>query len=220
MEYQQYSRYVLIADDHPLFRDAMGRVVASTLPDYAVVDACSFADVMAATGKQIPGLILLDINMPGMDGLSGLITLRNHVPAAPVIIVSADEAPSTIRQAMMLGAVGFIPKSMDHAHMEKAVQTVMEGEVFIPIDLHDPHMSPHTALSDAEFHDGYAALTAHQRKVLEMLVAGKANKTIAYEMGISESTVKGHVSAILAKLKVTSRTQAVLNAHKLLAMRR
>lgn len=208
--------YVLIADDHPLFRDAIGRMLESVLPDHRLVGVSTFAETAAAAEANPPSLILLDLNMPGMEGFSGLIELRDRVPAVPVVIVSGEEAPETIRQAMTLGAMGFIPKSLDRARMAEAIRLVMDGEVFVPVDLRDPLAAPHTALNEAEFRDGYAALTVQQRKVLAMLAGGKANKVIAFELGISESTVKAHVSAILAKLKVTSRTQAALNARKLL----
>jgi DNA-binding NarL/FixJ family response regulator len=199
---------VLIADDHPLFRDALRQVVRATLPDHVVHEASSFDEVMRVAGSNDLDFILLDINMPGMNGFNGLIALRNHVPAVAVVVVSADEAPDSIRQAMTLGASGFIPKSLGREQMEAAIRLVVAGEIFVPADGHEPDPSPHAP---------HAELTAQQRRVLELLVGGKSNKIIAFELGVTESTVKAHVSAILAKLKVSSRTQAVLNAGKLLA---
>jgi DNA-binding NarL/FixJ family response regulator len=207
---------VLIADDHPLFREALRQVVALTLPDHDIAEAQSLDEAMAIAAGDGLDLILLDINMPGMNGFSGLIALRNHVPATPVVVISADESRETIRQAMTLGASGFIPKSMDREHMIAAVNSVLAGDVFVPVDLTETGGSRLDAWPDDTFRDGYAALTAQQRKVLEMLVSGKSNKLIAYELHVAESTVKAHVSAVLRKLKVTSRTQAVLNASKLL----
>lgn len=207
--------HVLIADDHPLFRDALRQVVQATLPDHAISEANTFEGAMrAAAGDQLD-LILLDINMPGMNGFAGLISLRNHVPATPVVVVSADESREAVSQAMTLGASGFIPKSLEREHMIAAVRMVLNGEVFVPaqdtLTLSGGHGS-----DDSAFRQGYEALTGQQRKVLEMLVAGKSNKVIAYEMDVTESTVKAHVSAILRKLRVHSRTQAVLNASRLL----
>lgn len=206
--------HVLIADDHPLFRDALRQVVRATLPDHAISEADTFdAAMVAAAGDQLD-LILLDINMPGMNGFAGLISLRNHVPATPVVVVSADEARETVSQAMALGASGFIPKSLEREQMVAALHMVMNGEVYVPAPGSGSHAPAGSA--EARFREGYETLTAQQRKVLEMLVAGKSNKVIAYELDVTESTVKAHVTAILRKLRVHSRTQAVLNASRLL----
>lgn len=207
--------HVLIADDHPLFRDALRQVVQATLPHHAISEAHTFEGAMkAAAGDQLD-LILLDINMPGMNGFSGLISLRNHVPATPVVVVSAEETREAVSQAMTLGASGFIPKSLEREHMIAAVRMVLNGEVFVPA--HDTlELAPGHGNEETLFRQGYEALTSQQRKVLEMLVAGKSNKVIAFEMDVTESTVKAHVSAILRKLRVHSRTQAVLNASRML----
>ena len=207
--------HVLIADDHPLFRSALRQVVAAISPDFVITEADGFEPAAAAAHAYDLDLILLDINMPGMDGFNGLISLLNAVPASPILVVSADSRPETIQQAMTLGASGFIPKSMDVEHMTKAVRAVLAGEVFVPAS-DAPTGGGHREPSHDDFSERYAALTPQQRKVLEMLVQGKSNKVIAFEMDVTESTVKAHVSAILHKLNVTSRTQAVLNAGKLL----
>lgn len=207
--------HVLIADDHPLFRDALRQVVQATLPDHAISEANTFEGAMSAAAGDQLDLILLDINMPGMNGFSGLISLRNHVPATPVVVVSADETREAVSQAMTLGASGFIPKSLEREHMIAAVRMVLNGEVFVPAQ-DSLALSGGHGTDETLFRQGYEALTGQQRKVLEMLVAGKSNKVIAYELDVTESTVKAHVSAILRKLRVHSRTQAVLNASRLL----
>ena len=212
MTLQDLSGSVLIADDHPLFRAALRQVVATAMVGYGVIEAATFEAAMTAAEGDDLELILLDINMPGMNGLNGLIALRNHVPATPVIIVSADESPETIRQALTLGAAGFIPKSLDHDAMTAAVGAVLDGDVFVPANLTEEGAKPRRFEDEDEFRRGFAALTPQQRKVLGMIVRGKSNKVIAYEMGVTESTVKAHVSAILHKLGVTSRTQAALQA--------
>lgn len=208
--------HILIADDHPMFREALRQVVAGALPNHAIVEASSFDDVMAAAKDHDHDLILLDIDMPGMNGFNGLIALRNQVPTAPVVVVSADESRESVRQALSLGASGFVPKSMDREHMASAIHVVLAGEIFVPFSLAERGAASPYRDSDDAFRQGYATLTPQQRKVLEMLVLGRSNKVIAYEMSITESTVKAHVSAILHKLQVTSRTQAVLQAGKLL----
>ncbi|HXP95281.1 MAG TPA: response regulator transcription factor [Telmatospirillum sp.] len=208
--------HILIADDHPMFREALRHVVAGTLPNHTIVEASSFDEVMAAAKDHDQDLILLDIDMPGMNGFNGLIALRNQVPTAPVVVVSADESRESVRQALSLGASGFVPKSMDREHMASAIQTVLSGEIFVPFSLGERGAASPYRDNDDAFRQGYATLTSQQRKVLEMLVLGRPNKVIAYEMNITESTVKAHVSAILHKLQVTSRTQAVLQAGKML----
>lgn len=214
MTVEAESGHVLIADDHPLFRDALRQVVIATLPLHAISEASTFEGAMAAAAGDQLDLILLDINMPGMNGFAGLISLRNHVPATPVVVVSADETRDTVSQAMTLGASGFIPKSLEREHMIEAVRQVLNGEVFVPA----LGVAPLAVggVNESRFREGYATLTAQQRKVLEMLVAGKSNKVIAFELEVTESTVKAHVSAILRKLRVHSRTQAVLNASRML----
>ncbi|KJS40345.1 MAG: hypothetical protein VR70_06080 [Rhodospirillaceae bacterium BRH_c57] len=206
---------VLIADDHPLFRDALRHVVEDSMPGHAIQEASTFDQAHAMIRVAAPDLVLLDLNMPGMNGFNGLMTLRNEVPAIPIIIVSAEDTPEVVQQVLTYGASGFISKSMPKDQMTRGVRMVCQGEVFVPFDLNEAlHRRPDPMCE--EFRNGYASLTAQQRKVLEMLVMGRSNKIIAFELDIAESTVKAHVSAILRKLKVNSRTQAVLNASKML----
>jgi DNA-binding NarL/FixJ family response regulator len=215
MDAQEVPGHVLIADDHPLFRSALRQVIAAISPACAVTEADCLDRAAAAAREHDLDLILLDINMPGMEGFNGLISLLNAVPATPVLVVSADSRPDTIQRAMTLGAAGFMPKSMDVEEMTGAVRAVLAGEVFVPADP-GGGAPAHGRDDHGDFRHRYESLTPQQRKVLEMLVRGKPNKVIAYEMDVTESTVKAHVSAILHKLNVTSRTQAVLNASKLL----
>ncbi len=195
---------VLIADDHPLFRDALAQIVGSTLPDAQVVECGCLEDAQAALGGQDFDLVLLDVNMPGMNGMAGLLAVRNAAPATPVVIVSGREDRDTVDQAMGCGAAGFIPKSLSRDGMRSALRAVLAGEISLPQD------APTDRL--ALRHAAVAALSSQQRRVLEMISAGKANKIIAYELSISESTVKAHVTAILRKLNLRSRIQAALYA--------
>ncbi len=198
------SGAVLIADDHPLFRDALAQIVASTLPHARIVECGCIEDAQAALSQQDYELILLDVNMPGMNGMAGLLSLRNSAPATPVVIVSGREDRETVDQAMGCGAAGFIPKSLSRDGMRAALSAVLAGEVSLPAE---------PAIDGApDRHAAIAALSGQQRRVLEMISAGKANKIIAYELSISESTVKAHVTAILRKLNLRSRIQAALYA--------
>ncbi|OIQ93712.1 transcriptional regulatory protein DegU [mine drainage metagenome] len=202
---------VLIADDHPLFREALQSVAAEALPHCRLMEVADHGQALDLA-RRLPEIemIFLDLNMPGMDGLNGLVALRNAVPAAPIVVVSAQEDAATMREAITLGAAGFMPKSLSKAEMVAAVAQVLEGALYLP----DSGAAPE---SDAGLAEGIAQLTQQQRVVLQLLVNGQSNKRIAYELGIVESTVKAHVSAILRKLKVHSRTQAVIKAGKILA---
>ena len=204
---------VLIADDHPLFREALRQVAASAFSACSYHEAKDLQETLSMAGEQDFDLILLDLKMPGMNGFTGLVTIRNEFPATPIIVVSADEEPDSINEAITFGASGFIPKSLSKEQMVQAVRSVLSGDVFLPFDLLEAHAQP--GLDDGDLGSRIRQLTAQQRKVLEMLVRGKSNKVIAYELHLAESTVKAHVSAVLRKLNVTSRTQAVINAGKI-----
>lgn len=206
------SYHFLIADDHPLFRGALRQTIDSLYPGAGITEVGSLEDaVLAIEGERDIDLVLLDLSMPGMRGFAGLIYLRAQYQGVPVVIVSATEDPPTIRRCMELGASGFIPKSRGIEVIREAVTAVMMGSVWSP---------PDVDLGDEE--DDVAAmvqrmstLTPQQVRVLMMLSEGLLNKQIAYELGVSEATVKAHVSAILQKLGVESRTQAVIAAARI-----
>ncbi len=157
-------------------------------------------------------LVLLDLNMPGVRGYSGLMYLRAQYPAVPVVVVSANEDPGTIRRCMEFGAAGFVPKSLGTDSIREALSTVMAGDVWTPADI---DLSAVPADETAKLVQRLSTLTPQQVRVLMMLSEGLLNKQIAYELGVSEATVKAHVSAILQKLGVESRTQAVIAASKI-----
>jgi len=203
----------VIADDHPLFRDALRQAVASVIPQAKIDEAGSFEDLTALLEKGAePDLILLDLSMPGISGFSGLIYLRAQYPAIPVVIVSATDDGATIRRSLDFGASGFIPKRFGVDTLRDAILKVMGGDIWVPADTDlsaavDPDMT--------RLRDRLVTLTPQQVRVLMMLSEGLLNKQIAYELGVSEATIKAHVSAILQKLGVESRTQAVIAAAKI-----
>ncbi len=213
---------VLIADDHPLFREALKDVVLEAFGrDIRLIECTSLEEVQAAIGDDSLELALLDLNMPGMHGLNGIALLRQTAPVVPLVVVSADERNEVVSAALQLGVCGFIPKSTPRQQMADAVRRIAEdGEIYQPPQLagHDTNSPTPLPLSSEQLamRDRIASLTRQERCVLEAIVAGKPNKIVAHELNIAESTVKAHVSAILRKLEVSSRTQAVIKAGPLL----
>ena len=207
------STHLVIADDHPLFRDALRQAVASVVASAKINEAGSFEELTALLDRESDvDLILLDLSMPGISGFSGLIYLRAQFPAIPVVIVSASDDSATIRRSMDFGASGFIPKRFGVETLRDAIGKVMRGDVWSPADVDlsaaaDPDMM--------KLRDRLVTLTPQQVRVLMMLSEGLLNKQIAFELGVSEATIKAHVSAILQKLGVESRTQAVIAAAKI-----
>jgi DNA-binding NarL/FixJ family response regulator len=210
---QSQTTTIIIADDHPLFRGALRQAVASTMPQARVVEASGMDDLnVTLTQERDVDLILLDLTMPGVQGFSGLMSLRAQYPELPVVIVSATEEPTVIRRAMDFGASGFIPKSIDIDSIGGAIQAVLAGDTWTPPDV---DLSASEDPETADLVRRLGTLTPQQVRVLTMLSEGLLNKQIAYELGVSEATIKAHVSAILQKLGVESRTQAVIAAAKI-----
>ena len=203
----------VIADDHPLFRGALKQALAGMGEGSRVLEAGDFDSVKSLIAENGDvDLVLLDLTMPGASGLSGLVALRGIDSAVPVVIVSAHDDPAVIRRALELGASGFISKSASMEQIRHAVQAVIDGGVVTPegVDLGEE--------GDAEVSDLIArlqTLTPQQTRVLGMLAEGLLNKQIAYELSVSEATIKAHVSAVLQKLGVDSRTQAVIRLSRI-----
>ena len=203
---------VVIVDDHPLFRDALSQMLIATVKSITVSQAASLDELTAEMEADANiDLVLLDLNMPGVQGFSGLMYLRAQYPLVPVVVVSATEDVRTIRRCLELKASGFIPKSLHAAVMRDALKAILAGGVWTPPGFDAAKGEP--ALSETAVR--MAALTPQQMRVLMMLAEGLLNKQIAYKLDVSEATVKAHVSAILQKLGVDSRTQAVIALGKL-----
>ena len=207
------STRIIIADDHPLVRGALHQAVAGAVQGCAIVEC---ADLDALTKELNENdevdLVLLDLAMPGVRGFSGLMYLRAQHPGVPVVVVSGNEDSGVMRRCIDFGAAGFIPKTTDMEAMRGAIHKVLEGGAWTPPDV------DLTAPADKDIADivrRMASLTPQQVRVLMMLSEGLLNKQIAYELTVSEATVKAHVSAILQKLGVESRTQAVITARKI-----
>ena len=204
---------LVIADDHPLFRGALRESVGGLFGQVEISEAGSFDDVskLLEAGSDVD-LILLDLTMPGVRGFSGLMYLRAQYPSVPVVVVSGNDDPTVIRRCMDFGASGFIPKTLDIEEMRAAIGAVLKGGVWTPPDV---DLDAGTDVETAALLARLATLTPQQVRVLMMLSEGLLNKQIAYELSVSEATVKAHVSAILQKLGVESRTQAVIAASKI-----
>lgn len=205
----------LLVDDHPLFLEALKAAIEAAYPGARAVEAGSLDGAKAAIGEHGRfDLVLLDLSMPGTTGFDGLIELRTLFPKLPVVIVSALEDPRIIHGAMTYGAAGFIPKSARKSELAEAIRDVMAGSITLPNDYRPPSEDSQTAIS-ANLAARLLSLTPQQLRVLRMLRQGRLNKQIAFELDVGETTVKAHVSEILRKLAVASRTQAVIAVGKI-----
>lgn len=205
---------ILIVDDHPLFVEALEQVIQGTFPNAAVKTATSIET--ARTTLDAEGridLVLLDLSMPGTRGLEGVIELRTRYPKLPIVVISALEDSRIIHEVMACGVAGFIAKSTRGGELGRALKDVMEGAVVVPKGYQPPDAAGGSDASDLATR--IATLTPQQVRVLQMLRQGLLNKQIAYDLGVGETTIKAHVSEILRKLKVSSRTQAVIEAAKI-----
>lgn len=202
----------IVADDHPLFRNALRGTIEASFPGAAIVEAGTLDDVLAAIDERRDAdLVLFDLRMPGSKGFSGLALIRAQHPDMPVGVISGQEDAATARRVLSLGAVGFLPKSARPDTIRAGLNAMMAGEVFLPPALR----SGSSDEAEEDLLKRLASLTPQQLRVLDMLGDGLLNKQIAHELSVSEATVKAHVSAILAKLGVSSRTQAVIAANRI-----
>lgn len=206
--------HLLIVDDHPLFREALASAVGLAYPDATLHEADGIASACAVLGKQAAiEIILLDLSMQGVTGFEGLATIRARAPRVPILVVSGLEDLRIIREALEHGAAGFVPKAVGKSTLTRAIAEVLAGGLFVPgtVAAARPAPNPHKA----PLAERVARLTPQQLRVLAMIRQGKLNKQIAYELQVGDSTVKAHVSEILRKLDVISRTQIVIEAARL-----
>ena len=198
---------VLIADDHPLFRAAMCQALGDIVGPHTLQASTLDETLSQLEANPDIDLVFLDVKMPGNEGLIGLSEVRARFPDVLVVMVTALEEANLIRKALALGACGFIPKSASIECIAEAVERVIDGEQWLPESVGNLTDKASETETD-DFSVKLAMLTPHQLKVLRMVADGLLNKQIAYELDISESTVKQHVSAVLRKLKVINRTKA------------
>jgi DNA-binding NarL/FixJ family response regulator len=199
---------VLIADDHPLVRDALARTVQQLDTGVQVCEAGDLATLLQLAAREAPDLALVDLNMPGMNGVAGLRRLREAAPTLPVVVASGQEDAATIRAVLAAGAVGFIPKSERPEVLLSALRLVQSGATYVPARLLEATPPAPSAASTSD-------LTPRQLDVLRCLGRGDPNKVIARELGLTEGTVKIHIAAILRALHARNRTEAVVRARTL-----
>ena len=207
---------LIIADDHPLFRNALVNAISNTFVTKATIETDSFDSTVQAL-EQHPDtdLLLLDLHMPGNCGFLGLIQLRKSFPTLPIVVISASDDADVIKRVINFGASAFIPKSAHPIDIGKALSAVMDGELWLPEKYRHLLHESQQHHEDFDLAAKVAQLTAQQYKVLYYLTEGWLNKQIAYDLNISEATVKAHMTAIFRKLGVTNRTQVVIQAQRL-----
>ena len=207
--------HLLIVDDHPLFREALASVVGLAYPAATLHEADGIAGACAILGAQpAVEIVLLDLSMQGVTGFEGLMAIRARAPRVPILVVSGLEDPRIIREALDHGAAGFVPKAVDRATLTRAIADVLAGGLFVPASLQAAAPAA-PARHKASLAERVASLTPQQLRVLSMICQGKLNKQIAHELQVGDSTVKAHVSEILRKLDVISRTQIVIETARL-----
>jgi DNA-binding NarL/FixJ family response regulator len=196
---------IIVADDHPLICAALTHALHGALPESSILTASTLSALQAALGDHADlDLVLLDLHMPGAKGFSSLVLLRGERPELPVILISSNDHPRTIRRAQQFGAAGFLPKSATLEQMLEAIGAVMSGETWFP------SYKAHRSAEDAQLAARLAQLTPQQMRVLMCMADGLLNKQIAHELGLAENTVKVHVTAVLHKLGCHSRTHAAV----------
>lgn len=198
---------IVVADDHPLFRAALRSAVEKAAPGAAIEECASLAEAKAALSQPVD-LLLLDLKLSDSEGMAGLASVRVEHPAVPVVVVSASEEAPVVRHVQGLGAAGFIPKSAALPQMVAAIGAALAGDGWWP-DL------PEGEAEDGELASRVGSLTPSQLRILEGLKAGRLNKQIAFDLGVSEATIKAHLTSVFRKLGVQNRTQAVILAKQL-----
>ena len=204
---------LLIADDHPLYRDALRGALSLTLPDLILREAGDLNTTVDILEKEDIVLLLLDLHMPGSHDMFGLLHIRKLFPELPVAVVSGTEDATLISKIVGVGALGFIPKTASSGDIANAVQSILDGDIWLPDSVSEELEEVDEEFS--ELADRIATLTPSQYKVLCYMRDGLLNKQIGYNLDIAEATVKAHVTAIFKKLGINNRTQAVLIASQL-----
>lgn len=215
---------ILIVDDHPLYRDALCRLLAQVFPEARVSQAGNCVVALShMRSESVVDIVLLDLDLPAMAGLDGLMRLRQEFPQTRVVIVSATERREAVLRCLQAGAAGFVPKSAPTEVLAAALMLVRDGGVYLPSLLLEPASEPQLAMPALRASDTAATaadkgtgerLTPRETEVLSLLCAGHGNKAIANRLGMSEATVRTHLTAVFRRLGVSNRTQAAREARR------
>jgi len=203
--------YVLIVDDHPLYRDALGSAIQLVFPNAEITQTETLTEALAAldNGAQ-PDLVMFDLKLPDVCGISGFLSLRDRLPSTPILVISALASVELVQTLIREGAAGFLPKETSAQHLKEVLSQVGAGQTYVPAAYQSAARKDRPVTPIEEVHPKLAALTPQQRKIMKLICAGKANKQIAYELSLAEATVKAHITALLRRLGVRNRTQAAV----------
>jgi DNA-binding NarL/FixJ family response regulator len=202
---------VLIVDDHPLYRDALASAIQLVFPNAEIAQTETLSEAMGAIEDGVrPDLVMFDLKLPDVCGISGFLSLRDQLPTAPILVISALASVELVQTLMREGAVGFLPKETSAQHLKEVLSQVGAGQTYVPAAYRSAGRSSDISAQNEPMHPRLAALTPQQRKIMKLICAGKANKQIAYELSLAEATVKAHITALLRRLGVRNRTQAAV----------
>ncbi|MEP1611345.1 MAG: response regulator transcription factor [Roseobacter sp.] len=212
---------ILIVDDHPLYSDALEAALELVFDDCEIRKAQSLGDATATVDAGfIPDLVMFDLKLPDVTGISGFVSLRRHLPKARILVISSLASFDLVQSLLREGAAGFLPKDTSARGLRSVLSDITSGKIYVPKDYQQPNACERDALA-AEFnHPKLAELTPQQQRIMRLICYGKPNKQIAYELSLAEATVKAHITALLRRLGVRNRTQAVVMVEGAMASQR
>jgi len=202
---------VLIVDDHPLYRDALASAISVVFRECVVEQTASLKNALARVDSGLmPDLVMFDLKLPDVSGISGFITMRARIADVPILVISALSSVELVRTLMAEGAAGFLPKETSVQELRRVLARVAAGGRYLPKAYADRIARADKGVRTEAEHPALAALTPQQQKIMKLICAGKANKQIAYELSLAEATVKAHITGLLNRLGVRNRTQAAM----------
>ncbi|QHQ37457.1 response regulator [Algicella marina] len=202
---------VLVIDDHPLYCDALASSLERIYDARSIKKANSLNEGLKLVGARFsPDLVILDLRLPDVTGLSGFLKIKDKLPDVPVLVISAESSTEAIQAMMSAGAAGFVTKDSSHKVLQEALMTIREGRKYLPAQYSSSARPTPEEMSAQEIAQRIADLTPQQSRIMRLICAGKPNKQIAYELSLAEATVKAHITALLRRLGVNNRTQAAV----------
>lgn len=202
---------ILVIDDHPLYCDALAATLEKLFRSRLVKKATTLKEGLRFVGARFqPDLVMLDLKLPDVTGLSGFLKVKDRLPDVPVLVISAESSDETVSTLMTAGAAGFIPKDASHKVLQQALMEIREGRRFLPPGYAPSKKPTQSDMTVQQIAHKIADLTPQQNRIMKLICAGKPNKQIAYELSLAEATVKAHITALLRRLGVNNRTQAAI----------